>query len=102
MIENKKKNYRIFRVEEISKRKRILHNKITMMYIYAKNDDDAYEQLKSYRKIANKIYTYYVERWTTITVIREDGTKHTYNDFLEEIKSYRKNKPFYIKIYNFI
>ena len=97
----KEKNYRIFRVdEEATRGKRILPKKITMIRIYAKDNDDAYEQLKEYRKVANKAYTYYVERWCPITVIRDDGTKHTYDDYVEEMMEYRSNKPFYVRWYD--
>ena len=78
MANKKDKNYKIFRVEvkyhKGRKFKYAWPKKIVMQYIYAKDDKDAYDQLKKYRKIANKEYTYYVEPYMTYHVIGDDET----------------------------
>ena len=50
-------HYKIFRVEKDEKTGK--ESKITMKKFWAKDDSEAYEVLKDYRKIANKEYTYY-------------------------------------------
>jgi hypothetical protein len=98
MTNKKNKNYKIFRVEvkyhKGRKFKYAWPKKIVMQYIYAKDDKDAYNQLKKYRKIANKEYTYYVEPYVTYHVIGDD---ETYD--LDTLLSGRRNKmPWYKRI----
>lgn len=50
-------HYRFFRVEKDEKTGE--EKKITMKKFWAKDDAAAYEELKKYRKLANKAYTYY-------------------------------------------
>ena len=49
--------YRIFRVEKDEKTGR--EKKITMIRFWAKDDKEAYAELKKYVRLANKKYTYY-------------------------------------------
>ena len=91
------RNYRIFRVEKT--KWRIFPKKITMMRIYAKDDDDACLQLKDYIKAANKQYAYYVEPWTpNIEII--DGKRYECDDFIEAMELHDKLKPWYKKAYD--
>lgn len=90
-------NYRIFRIDEEASKSRYHPKKITMKRIYAEDADDAFVQLKEYRSIANKAYTYYVERWAPIVVIR-NGIRYEYDDYIEEIKAERKERPFLKKV----
>lgn len=61
---NGDKNYRIYRVEpEDAKPCDFDFNKITMLRFHADSQDEAYDKLVEYRKVANKEYKYYVERW---------------------------------------
>lgn len=87
------KNYKIFRVELEKHRKYIWPKKIVMQYIHAEDDDDAYKQLKDYKKIANKEYTYYVEPQTYYYT--KDGKKHDIDSFVDEFKS---RVPWYKRI----
>jgi hypothetical protein len=88
------KNYKIFRVELEKHRKYVWPKKIVMQYIYAKNDEDAYKQLKNYKKTANKEYTYYVEPFTYY--FTEDGKKHDIDLFVDEFKS---KGPWYKRLF---
>lgn len=76
MNSKKDKNYKIFRVETNYQEGRGFKyswpKKIVMKYIYAKDDKDAYKQLKAYIKLANKEYTYYVEPYVTYKIIGDD------------------------------
>ena len=92
-------NYRIFRIDEEASKDSIRPKKITMKRIYAEDADDAFAQLKDYRSVANKAYTYYVERWAPTIVIR-DGVRHEYNDYVEEMEAERKARPFLQKVWD--
>lgn len=94
-------NYRIFRVDEEASKGRYRPKKITMKRIYAEDVDDAVAQLKDYRSIANKAYTYYVERWAPIVVIR-NGVRHEYDDYVESMQAEFKARPFYKRVWNAI
>lgn len=92
------KNYRIFRVEEPEKGHYCM-KKITMMRIYAKDNNDAYSQLKDYIKVANKEYKYYVEAWQPHIVIR-NGKKYVYDDLCDAWNNENKSDSLYKKIYD--
>ena len=62
--------YRIFRLEKDSKTGK--NKKITMKKFWAKSDAEAYEELKDYKKIANKQYVYYY------------GAAETYSDIVKD------------------
>ena len=94
-------NYRIFRVDEEASKSRYRPKKITMKRIYAEDADDAFAQLKEYRSIANKAYTYYVERWAPIVVIR-NGVRHEYDDYAESMQAESKARPFYKRAWDAI
>ncbi len=94
-------NYRIFRVDEEASKSRYRPKKITMKRIYAEDADDAFAQLKDYRSIANKAYTYYVERWAPIVVIR-NGIRHEYDDYVESMQAEFKARPFYKRAWDAI
>lgn len=90
-------NYRIFRVE--ASKNRTFPKKITMLRIYAKDNDDAYSQLKEYVRVANKQYRYYVERWTPHVVVI-NGKQHEFSDFIEAYEFRDRLRPWYKKIYD--
>ena len=94
-------NYRIFRVDEEASKSRHRPKKITMKRIYAEDADDAFAQLKDYRSVANKAYTYYVERWAPIVVIR-NGVRHEYDDYAESMQAESKARPFYKRAWDAI
>ena len=83
-------HYKIFRVEKDEKTGK--ESKITMKKFWAKDDSEAYEVLKDYRKIANKEYTYYFGT-TGYCVDRDPITKKPrYFDDLEELHEAWENE----------
>jgi hypothetical protein len=80
----KKKNgiqYRIFRVDTDEKTGK--EKKITMVKFFAKDDKAAYEELKKYRRLANKIYKYYYERVGKYTKKDDNGNVVEFDSFME-------------------
>jgi len=80
------RKFKIFRVETDEKTKR--EKRITMMTFSVENEKEAYEELKRYRKIANKQYTYYYGRvggWSCMDV---NGNKKVYFDSFDEMSNY--------------
>lgn len=72
-VTNKNKNnYKIFRVEKDTSSING-YKKITMKKFYAKNDVEAYEYLKEYRKLANKQFIYYYGAIHTYKLQDTDG-----------------------------
>lgn len=108
MENNKQKpNYRIVRIEKQIKKygflnlKSYVHNKkITMVKFHAENDDEAYEYLVNYKKIANKKYDYYYDRWYDYCIIGNDGKKHQCADFEDRLDHELNNEVWYKRIYN--
>ena len=80
---NKKKGtqYKIFRVEKDEKSGK--EKKITMIKFFAENDKAAYEELKKYRKIANKIYKYYYGRVGGYSRKDDKGNVIEFDSFME-------------------
>ena len=74
--------YRIFRVEVDPQTK--AETKVTMKKFWAKSDDEAYDELKEYRKVANKEYTYYYGRAETTVDLDPKTKKVRYFDDLNE------------------
>lgn len=93
--QNKKHNYRIFRVE---KDKNGNDEFIVMKYFYAENAKDAYDVLKKYRKVANKKYTYYYGSANKFISKASNGKELYFDSFSEMMKHDLKNMPFYKKI----
>lgn len=93
-------NYRIFRVDERAK-DHGLPKKITMVRITAKDDDDAYLQLKDYIKYANREFKYYVEEWQPTVVIR-NGKRLVCEDYADMMAKERASKSFIRKVFETI
>lgn len=70
-----------------------------MVKFYAKNDDEAYQYLKDYEKVANKKYKYYYESWSPYVVIGKNGKKHEYEDCFAAWDA--TEKSFFQKIIDF-
>ena len=98
---NKKdnRNYRIFKVDHTAKCG--LPKKTTMMRIFAKDDDDAYRQLKDYIKSANRKYKYYVEAWTPHVMI-VDGKRYECDYLSEMLDIKAKSMPWYKRLYDWL
>lgn len=93
-----KVHYKIFRVEKDEKTGE--EKKITMIKFWAKNNDEAYEELKKYCKIANKEYTYYFG--TTGNYIgnklSKSGKVMRYDSFEEMMEAEKEAQPFFKKM----
>lgn len=93
-----KTHYKIFRIEKDPKT--CEETKITMTKFWAKNDQEAYEELKKYKRIANKAYTYYFG--TTGNYIGnklgKDGKLKRYDDHDEMMKAWKAEEPMTTKI----
>lgn len=74
-------NYRIFRVE--TDENTGVEKKITMITFSAKDDKSAYEELKRYRKIANKEYKYYYGPDCTYKIKDKDGNTIQFDSITE-------------------
>ena len=87
-----KNHYKIYRVEKDPKTGS--EKKITMTKFWAKDDQEAYEELKKYRKVANKAYTYYFG--TTGNYIGnkldENGKFKRYDDNEEMMEAWRNEQ----------
>lgn len=101
-----KPNYRIIRIEKQIKKygflnmKSYVHNKkITMVKFYAENDDEAYEYLVNYKKVANKAYDYYYDQYHSYGVTDKDGKIHYYDDFEDRLDHDLNSGKWYKKIY---
>lgn len=101
-----KPNYRIIRIEKQIKKygflnmKSYVHNKkITMVKFYAENDDEAYEYLVNYKKVANKAYDYYYDQCHSYGVADKDGKIHYYDDFEDRLDHELDSGKWYKKIY---
>lgn len=93
-----KNHYKIYRVEKDPKTDS--EKKITMIKFWAKDDHEAYEELKKYRKVANKAYTYYFG--TTGNYIGnkldENGKVKRYDDHEEMMEAWRSEQSMVSKI----
>jgi len=93
-----KNHYKIFRVEKDRKTGEEL--KITMTKFWASDEHEAYEELKKYRKVANKAYTYYFG--TTGNYIGnsldEKGRVKRYDSLSEMMKAEHSKRTFLDKI----
>ncbi len=98
---NTKQTYKIFRVDE-SDETSIFPKKITVLNINAKDDEDAYQQLKEYSSKASKEYKYYVEPSQIHTVINADGTKTTFDNFFDRMNYNYDSNPWYVKAWTSI
>lgn len=78
-----KTHYKIYRIEKDEKTGE--EKKITMTKFWAKDDAEAYEELKKYRKVANKAYTYYYATtgYYIGNSLDEDGKVKRYDDLKE-------------------
>lgn len=96
-----KKNlkYNIFRVETDEKSGK--ERRIKMVDFFAANDDEAYAELKKYRKIANKIYKYYYERAVEHSLKDKDGNVVKFDSF-EEMANYSEKEHWYDFIFDFV
>ncbi len=85
-----KTHYKIFRVERDPKSGK--EKKITMIKFWAKDDREAYEELKKYRKAANKAYTYYfgTTGYYVGSKLDENGNVKRYDDHEEMIEDWKK------------
>lgn len=102
-----KPNYRIIRIEKHLKKygflkmKSYVHNKkITMVKFYAENNDEAYEYLLNYKKVANKKYDYYYDRCNEYCIVGKDGKKHIFDDFEDSIDYESNTVDWYKNIYD--
>lgn len=76
---SKLRKYIIYRIDDACKDK-VFPKKIVMQRFYADDDNEAYEKLKDFRKIANKTYTYYYKEVFEQVTVDDDGKKHVYED----------------------
>lgn len=93
-----KNHYKIFRVEKDPKTG--AETKITMTKFWAKDDREAYEELKKYRKVANKAYTYYfgTTGYYIGNKLDEDGKVKRYDDHKEMMEAWKAEEPMMTKI----
>ena len=93
-----KTHYKIFRVEKDPKTGS--EKKITMSKFWAKDQHEAYEELKKYRKVANKAYTYYfgTTGYYVDNKLDEDGKVKRYDDFEEMVKAWKTERTTITKI----
>lgn len=78
-----KTHYKIYRIEKDEKTGE--EKKITMSKFWAKDDVEAYEELKKYRKVANRAYTYYYATtgYYVGNSLDKDGKVKRYDDLKE-------------------
>ena len=97
-----KNHYKIFRVEKDEKTGD--EKKITMYKFWAKDDSEAYEELKKYRKIANKAYTYYfgTTGYYIGNSLDENGNRKSYDDLDEMREAECKAQTFLEKFFSII
>lgn len=81
-------HYKIFRVEKDPKTG--AETKITMTTFWAKDDKEAYEELKKYRKAANKAYRYYfgTAGYYVGNELDASGKVKRYDDYKEMMKDW--------------
>ena len=93
-----KNHYKIFRVEKDPKSGE--EKKITMTKFWAKDDQEAYEELKKYKKIANKAYTYYfgTTGYYIGNKLDENGKVKRYDDHEEMVKAWKSEQTIASKI----
>lgn len=103
---NTRPNYRIIRVERQLKRYGFLklksfvdHKKITMTKFYADTDEDAYEYLQEYKRLANKAYEYYYDTYSPQVVIGKDGKRHEFDDLVDKWNYEDKQTAWYKRLF---
>ena len=102
--QNNKKDiqYKIFRIETDKNSGR--EKRITMIKFFAKNDNEAYNELKKYRKIANKIYKYYYGRVGGYSIKDDKGNLIEFDSFAEMMELNQKSNwyDFMVDFFNWI
>lgn len=95
-----KTHYKIFRVEKDPKTDK--EKKITMIKFWAKDNHEAYEELKKYRKVANKDYTYYFDTtgYYVGSKLDDNGNVKRYDDHEEMIEDWKEADSLLEKIVN--
>lgn len=95
-------HYKIFRVEKDEKTGK--ENKITMTKFWAKNDDEAQEELRKYKKVANKEYTYYygTTGYYVGNTLDDKGNVRKYDSFEEMMEADHEKESFFSKIWDSI
>lgn len=93
-----KTHYKIYRVEVDEKTGKKKH--ITMTKFWAKDDDEAYEELKKYQKIANKAYTYYYSTtgYYVGNELDKDGKVKRFDSMREMMEDWQSRKSTFTKV----
>lgn len=102
-----KPNYRIIRIEKqirkygfLNLKTYVRNKKITMVKFHAENDDDAYDFLVSYKKVANRAYEYYYDRCQDFFILEKDGRRYYVDDYEDTFDYNELNTPWYMRIYD--
>jgi len=85
-----KTHYRIFRIEKDEQTGKEVQ--VNMTKFWAKNDDEAYSELKEYRKVANKAYTYYYGTTGYFVDRDKDGNELRFDTMEEEHAAWEKRE----------
>lgn len=93
-----KTHYKIYRVEVDEKTGKKKH--ITMTKFWAKDDDEAYAELKKYQKVANKAYTYYYSTtgYYVGNELDKDGKVKRFDSMREMMEDWHSRESTFTKV----